>query len=53
MAVASIEFVDIEHGLWCPACAVSSGVALYFATTTGDSMTLRAAARCAECGEVC
>jgi hypothetical protein len=45
----SVEIVDIESGLWCATCNLSTGVSALYTMTINGATSLHTTARCHEC----
>lgn len=46
-----VELLGHDHGHWCRACALSTGIRVFVAVRRGDgSMSLQARTHCQECG---
>lgn len=51
VVVVHVEQVDVDLGLWCAPCALSTGVRVWFTTTiSGAGTSLRSTELCIECG---
>lgn len=50
VVVCRVEVLSLETGLWCMDCMLSSGLRLWFVTSTGLASTLRSRVECRECG---
>lgn len=50
-AVVHVEFVDVETGLWCRDCALSTGARVWFTTTILCTTRLRSQLFCTEAGQ--
>jgi len=50
VVVGRVEVLSLETGLWCMDCMLSTGLRLWYVTSTGLASTLRSKAECRECG---
>lgn len=48
-ARVSVELVGVQLELWCLDCNLSTGVHIWYATTSGGTTTLRDQKVCTEC----
>lgn len=48
--VVDVEQVDLDTGLWCTPCALSTGVRIWFTTTIANRTSLRSTAVGIDCG---
>lgn len=46
----SVEYLSLEHGLWCLHCNLSTGVRVWVVTTIAGETTLRSSSCCVKCG---
>lgn len=45
-----IEQLAVDTGLWCNDCMLGSGTRIHFTSTCAGITTLRATAKCTDCG---
>lgn len=45
----AVEVLGVEVGHWCPACALPSGIRVWYVTRTGPAMTFRRGDGCMHC----
>ena len=50
-AVVQVELVDVETGLWCLDCALSTGARVWFTTVVFGITRLRSQVFCIEAGQ--
>lgn len=47
----TVEIVDVEHGAWCPDCALPSALRITVCQRVGDSLpNLSTVEQCTDCG---
>lgn len=49
VAVAHVELLADDHGVWCPRCLLPSGLRRFFAITIGSIIYVADGAVCVDC----